>query len=84
LVWSWDIIPNHFDDHIRNLDIATISIDETLAYENVLSVIQEKEIISIPYSVNDHSRAAALQAHGVRHFISDVPDVIEDGILTMH
>ena len=38
----------------------------------------------IAYTINDPAQAHILQSLGVRTMISDEPDVIQDGILTLH
>lgn len=76
--------PENWRDFISHLDVSTINVDG-----NVLEQSQINEVVSfglpvIAYTVNDPAQAHILQSLGVHTLISDEPDVIQDGIFTVH
>ncbi len=76
--------PENWGDIAQHLDVSTIHIDGNAATdEQILSALHYGKPV-VAYTINDPALAHELQKAGVRTLISDEPDIIQDGILTLH
>jgi glycerophosphoryl diester phosphodiesterase len=77
-------LPDDWMDLVDALKLRAFSIDQDLATNDIIKAILGYGVIPIPYNVNDLARAHMLQALGVQTVISDEPDVISEGLFTVH
>lgn len=76
--------PENWDELAKYLDISTLNINGNAANDDQIRAALELEKPILAYTINDPDRARLLQSWGVYSFFSDEPDVIMDGILTVH
>ena len=76
--------PENWQEMAEYLKVSTINLNgNTVTRENVEAAM-ELELPILAYTVNEPDRARFLQSWGVDGFFSDAPDVVKDGILTVH
>lgn len=75
--------PENWSDIAQHLDVSALVIPESAAEDQVKAALDYGVQIAA-YTVNDAAQAHILQAHGVSCIISDEPDVVQDGLLTVH
>ncbi len=77
-------MPENWRELVDYLECSTVNISDQLATrETIESIIDYDKAIAV-YTINDGHRARHLQAAGVDTIVSDVPDVIEENLLTVH
>ncbi len=76
--------PDNWQEFIQHLDPSTINIDGNMCDPKRIQDAVNVGLPVIAYTVNDPGQAHLLQSLGVHTIISDEPDVIQDGILTLH
>ncbi len=79
-----DKLPEQWHEVIEYLKLSVASIDEDFCSAGLIRSIQDTNILPIPYNVNTAERAHELQILGVKTVISDEPDEIKEGLLTVH
>ena len=76
--------PENWRELAEYLDASTINVNaKTVTREQIEDIIDLGKPI-LAYTVNDADQARRLQSWGTDCFFSDVPDVIKDGILSVH
>lgn len=76
--------PENWRDLAEYLKVSSVNLNgNTVTRENVEEAM-ELELPILAYTINEPDRARFLQSWGVDGFFSDAPDVIKDGILTVH
>lgn len=81
LMSEW--LPN-WKDLADYLEISTININGNKCTREQVEEIIDMDYPVLAYTINDPQRARLLQSWGVDSFFTDVPDVIEDSLLTVH
>jgi glycerophosphoryl diester phosphodiesterase len=76
--------PENWREMAEYLEISTFNVNgNTVTRENIDELLNlEKPILA--YTINDPHRANLLQSWGVDGFFSDEPDVIKDGLFSVH
>lgn len=76
--------PENWEELTKYLDVAAINVNaDNITREQIEDIMDlEKQILA--YTVNTPDQARTLQSFGVDGFFSDTPDVIKEGILTLH
>lgn len=77
-------LPENFAKYIQALGIEYAPIDEVLVTSSILMQLRDLSLTPIAYNVNDIDRAKELQAQGVTAFISDDPDILIEGLFSVH
>ena len=76
--------PENWAELADYLKASTINLNgNTVTREQVESAM-ELDLPILAYTINEPDRARFLQSWGVDSFFSDAPDVVKDGILTVH
>lgn len=76
--------PENWDRLAHYLEASTINFDGRACAENDVATLRKSGLPLIAYTINDAETAKRLLTWGVDSFFSDAPDVIKDGILTVH
>ena len=66
------------------LEVATININGNECTREQVEEIIDMDYPVLAYTINDPQRARLLQGWGVDSFFTDVPDVIQEMLLTVH
>ena len=66
------------------LDCATVHLNHEMATREIIEEISDYDKPSLVYTVNDPQVARVLQSWGVDSLFTDIPDVIEENLLTVH
>ncbi len=76
--------PENWRDLAEYLDVTTININgNTVTREEVEQIIDlDKPVLA--YTINDPQTARKLQGWGIDTMFTDVPDVLQDSLLTVH
>ncbi len=76
--------PENWAEVAKYLEVSTINIDGNVVSESQIrdALATEKSVLA--FTINDPMRARMLQEWGVTGFFSDEPDVIMDGVLSVH
>ncbi len=77
-------LPDNYKDVIQHLGLSAISIDNDFANKETMTDLLQAGVIPIPYNVNDGPTANRLQSYGIKCVISDMPDVVQDGLFSVH
>ncbi len=77
-------LPEDFPKISQYLELSAVSIDQEFCSNLITKEILNQNMHIIPYNVNDARRAIELQHLGIKNFISDYPDEIEDSLLNIH
>ena len=76
--------PENWKELAEYLMVSCVNINgNEVAREQVEDII-DLELPILAYTINDPDRARVLQGWGVDGFFSDAPDVIKEGLLTLH
>lgn len=84
LLLGGEEIPENWQEMTEYLSVSTLNISKELCKPELIATAQEKGLPVLVYTVNDIEQVRDLQSLGVSHFFSDVPDVIKEGLLTLH
>ena len=84
LLLEGEELPENWKDLADYLEAATINISNQMVTRTAVEMIHDYEKPVLVYTVNDAQRARELQSWGVSAIFTDVPDVVADGILTVH
>lgn len=76
--------PENWKELAEYLDVTTININgNTVSREDIEQIIDlDKPVLA--YTINDPQTARKLQGWGVDAMFTDVPDVLQDSLLTVH
>lgn len=77
-------LPEDFLKIRKYLELSAVSIDQEFCSGLIIRELQTQDLCIIPYGVNEAQRAVELQHLGLKNFISDYPDEIEDCLLSVH
>ena len=81
LIDEW---PENWKDLADYLDVSTVHCNgNTVEREQVEDII-DLDLPVLCYTINDPQKARELQSWGVDSFFTDVPDVIEEALFTVH
>jgi glycerophosphoryl diester phosphodiesterase len=76
--------PENWQEIAEYLKVSCVNVNgNTVNREDIESII-DLELPILAYTINDPDRARLLQSWGVDGFFSDAPDVLQDGLLTVH
>lgn len=76
--------PENWRDMADYLDVKTINPHYPLATKELVSQAHDDGYKVLVYTLNDPLEAPRLQANGVDTIITDVPDIIEENLLSVH
>ena len=76
--------PENWEELAEYLKVSTINLNGNTVTREQVELAMELELPILAYTVNEPDRARFLQSWGVDGFFSDAPDVVKDGILTVH
>ena len=83
-VWNATVLRGTQAELADYLKVSAFNINgNTCTREQVETLIALQKPI-MAYTINEPDRARFLQSWGVDGFFSDAPDVLKDGILTVH
>ncbi len=77
-------LPEDWEAVADYLQLSSLSIDSNLCTPEQVVEIKETGRTVMAYTINDSDQARVLQGMGVDSFFSDAPDVVKDGLLTVH
>lgn len=76
--------PENWAEMAQYLNVSCVNVNgNTVSREDIENII-DLELPILAYTINDTDRARLLQSWGVDGFFSDSPDVLQDGLLTVH
>ena len=76
--------PANWQETAEYLQVATVNVDGNLFSREEVEAIIDGGYAILAYTINDPQRARVLQSWGVDSIFSDAPDVVSDGLLTVH
>jgi len=76
--------PENWQDLAAYLKISTFNINGNECSREQVQTLLEQEKQILAYTINDDHRARLLQSWGVDGFFTDSPDVLQDGLLSVH
>jgi glycerophosphoryl diester phosphodiesterase len=79
-----EFLPENWKDMADYLDVSTVHIPDALAIESNIEQISDYDKPVLVFTINDGTRARELQMMGIQAVFTDVPDVVQDGMLTIH
>jgi len=77
-------MPEDWKDIADYLDISTVHIPDTLATPEIINEISDYDKPVLVFTINDGSRARELQSLGIQAVFTDVPDIVQESMLTVH
>lgn len=81
---SPDEWPQNWKELCDYLDCATVHLNHEMATREIVEEISDYDKPVLIYTVNDPQLARVLQSWGVDSMFTDIPDVIEENLLTVH
>tara|TARA_R110001592_G_scaffold16881_9_gene71622 strand:+ start:48431 stop:49177 length:747 start_codon:yes stop_codon:yes gene_type:complete len=76
--------PENWEELIRYLDVSSVNVNAGTVTREQVAQIMDLEKPVLAYTVNDSHQAKILQSWGVDGFFSDTPDILQDGIFSVH
>ncbi len=76
--------PENWQEVAQYLQVSTINLNGNTVTRDQVEAAMELEKPILAYTVNEPDRARFLQSWGVDGFFTDAPDVLQDGILSVH
>lgn len=76
--------PENWKDLADYLDVKTININGNTCTREQVEDIIDMEYPVLAYTINDPQRARILQSWGVDSMFTDVPDIVEASLFTVH
>lgn len=76
--------PENWAEMAEYIKASTINLNGNTCTREQVETAMELELPILAYTINQPDRARFLQSWGVDGFFSDAPDVIKDGMLTVH
>lgn len=77
-------LPNEWKDLADYLDVKTLNVNGEHLTREQAEAIMDMDYQIITYTVNDPITARRLQSWGIDSFITDVPDILQENLLTVH
>jgi len=75
----------NWQDFVSHLKASTVNVNgNEITREEVEQIIDETGLPILAYTINEPDRARHLQSWGVDAFFSDVPDIVKDGLFSVH
>lgn len=81
---SPDEWPQNWKELCDYLDCVTVHLNHEMATREIVEEISDYDKPVLIYTVNDPQLARVLQSWGVDSMFTDIPDVIEENLLTVH
>ena len=76
--------PENWAEMVEYLQASSINIDGNTCTRGQVETAMELGKPLLAYTINDADRARFLQSWGVDGFFTDAPDVLQDGLLSVH
>ncbi|MDH5721914.1 MAG: glycerophosphoryl diester phosphodiesterase [Alphaproteobacteria bacterium] len=76
--------PENWAELVDYLQVSTVNVNANNVTRDQIESIIDKEKQILAYTVNNPDQARLLQSWGVDGFFSDCPDVLEEGIFSVH
>jgi len=76
--------PENWKDLADYLDVKTVNVNGNACEREQIEALIDMDFPVLAYTINDPQRARLLQSWGVDAVFTDVPDVIQETILTVH
>lgn len=77
--------PENWQELAAHLKASVINVNgNDVTREQIEDIIDETGLPIIAYTINDPDRARLLQSWGVDGLFSDVPDIVKDGLFSVH
>lgn len=76
--------PENWAELADYLKVSCVNVNGNTATREQVESIIDLELPILAYTINDPGRARILQSWGVDGFFSDSPDVLSEGLLTVH
>ena len=76
--------PDNWAEIFDYLKSSTVHLNGNTCTQEQVQTLLELQKPILAYTINDPQRARVLQGWGVDAFFTDAPDVLQDGILTVH
>lgn len=76
--------PENWAELADYLKVSTININGNACTREQVETLLELETPLLAYTINDPDRARYLQSWGVDGFFTDAPDVLQDGLFSVH
>ncbi|MDB2683213.1 glycerophosphodiester phosphodiesterase family protein [Alphaproteobacteria bacterium] len=76
--------PENWEEIAEYLQVSTVHFNGNLCSRDHVGLLQALQKPLLAYTINDPDRARLLQSWGVDGFFTDAPDVLQDGLLTVH
>ena len=87
-MWQDDIsqnkLPENWQDTAKTLDVTTINVQQDRVTREHIEEIIDAGYTVMAYTVNTPDDARRLQAWGVDSMFTDVPDVLQENLFTVH
>lgn len=77
-------MPENWKELVDYLECVTVNLNQELAKRENIESIFDYEKAALVYTVNDPMVARKLQGYGVDSVFTDVPDIIQENMLTVH
>lgn len=76
--------PENWHELAEYLNVSTINVNAAHVTREQIEDIMDLEKQILAYTVNEADKARMLQSWGVDGFFSDAPDVLKEGVLSVH
>lgn len=76
--------PENWAELAQYLDVSAVNVNGHACTQEQIQSLLEMRLPVLAYTINDQHRARLLQSWGVHGFFSDAPDVLQDGLFTVH
>ncbi len=76
--------PENWQELAEYLHVSTLNVNGNLVTYEDVRALMELELPILAYTINDPDRAELLRSWGVDGFFTDMPDVLQDAIQTIH
>ncbi len=83
LILSKDF-PEELENLVKYLEVSTVNVNADHITQDQVNMIMDMEKQILAYTVNQPDKARLLQSWGVDIFFSDVPDMLQETIFTVH
>lgn len=84
LLIGGDEMPENWENLAKYLEVETVHIGSRLLTRELVEAVNDEGYAVLTYTVNDSHEARKFQIWGVDTLFSDQPDVIQEGLLTVH
>jgi len=79
-----DVWPENLTELVEYLQVASITVNENTITRQQVEDVMDMNKICLAYTINDPHKAQHLQAWGIDGFFSDTPDLIKEGLFSLH